>query len=179
MIEGKRIRLRAIERSDLPKFVEWLNDPEVIDNLYLYAPMSLGQEEEWYKKTLTQPVDEQVLAIEVKEKGGFTMIGTLAFVGINWHDHSGEVGISIGEKSYWNKGYGTEAMQALIRHGFNKMGLNRVWLRVYETNSRGIRAYEKAGFVHEGTLRQARWKDGKFINMHVMSVLRNEWTDKE
>ncbi len=179
MIYGKRIRLRAIERTDLPTFVRWLNDPEVIDNLYLYTPMSLGQEENWYTRILAQPVDEQPLVIEVKEESDYTMIGTLAFVEIKWHDHSAEVGISIGEKSYWNKGYGTEAMKTLIRYGFDKVGLNRIWLRVYESNPRGIQAYKKAGFIHEGTMRQARWKDGKFIDMHVMSVLRSEWKEED
>lgn len=175
MIYGKHIRLRAIERSDLPTFVEWLNDPEVIENLYLYTPMSLGQEENWYAKTLTQPVDEQPLVIEVQEGSGYRMIGTIAFVDIKWHDHAAEIGISIGDKAYWNKGYGTDALQTFVQHGFDKVGFNRIWLRVYETNLRGIHAYKKAGFIHEGTMRQSRWKDGKFIDMHFMSVLRSEW----
>lgn len=179
MIEGKRVRLRAIERSDLPTFVRWLNDPEVIENLYLYVPMSLGQEEDWYVRTLQRPVEEQPLAIEAKVDKEWKAIGTLAFEGINWHDHSSEIGIAIGDKSFWNKGCGTDALRLLIRYGFQTVGLNRIWLRVYENNQRGIHAYLKAGFVHEGVMRQARWKDGKFIDMHVMSVLREEWKDQE
>ncbi len=179
MIEGKRVRLRAIERSDLPNFVRWLNDPEVIENLYLYVPMSLGQEENWYARVLQSPVEEQPLVIDVRLNADWVSIGTLAFVSINWHDHSSEIGISIGEKSYWNKGYGTESLKLLLNYGFQTVGSNRIWLRVYESNERGIRAYIKAGFVHEGIMRQARWKNGKFINMHIMSVLREEWKDSE
>lgn len=179
MIEGKRVRLRAIDKSDLPNFVRWLNDPEVIENLYLYVPMSMGQEEIWYGKVLQSPVEEQPLTIEIKLNEDWIPIGTLAFVSINWHDHSSEIGIAIGEKSYWNKGYGTEALQLLLNYGFQTVGLNRIWLRVYESNERGIHAYLKAGFVHEGIMRQARWKNGKFINMNIMSVLRDEWKDQE
>jgi diamine N-acetyltransferase len=179
MIEGKQVRLRAIERSDLPRFVEWLNDPEVIENLYLYVPLSLGQEENWYQEILTKPVEEQPLAIEVKQGEGWKTIGTMAFVSINWHDHSSEIGIAIGDKSNWNKGYGTDALRLLLKYGFQTVGLNRIWLRVYETNQRGIRAYTKAGFVHEGIMRQARWQNGKFIHMHIMSVLREEWRDPD
>jgi diamine N-acetyltransferase len=179
MIEGKRVRLRAIERADLPQFVKWLNDPEVIENLELYVPLSLGQEENWYSKALTRPVVEQPMAIEVKEGEGWQTIGTLAFEEIHWHDHSSEVGIAIGDKAYWNKGYGTDALKLLLKYGFQTVGLNRIWLRVYETNQRGISAYTKAGFIHEGIMRQARWKNGKFISIHIMSVLREEWKDQE
>lgn len=179
MIEGKRVQLRAIEKTDLPKFVRWLNDPEVIENLYLYVPISLGQEENWYTRVLQNPVEEQPLAIEIRLNEDWIPIGTLAFVSINWHDHSSEIGIAIGEKAYWNKGYGADALKLLLWYGFQTIGLNRIWLRVYEGNERGIHAYLKAGFVHEGIMRQARWKNGKFINMHIMSVLREEWKDQD
>jgi RimJ/RimL family protein N-acetyltransferase len=179
MIYGKRIRLRAIERTDLPKFVGWLNEPEVIENLEIHTPLSLAQEEDWFNKNLSLPGDEQVLAIDVKERSMYQMIGTLAFVKINLFDRSGEVGIAIGNKSYWNKGYGTEALQTLIRHGFETLGLNRIWLRVYETNARGIQAYKKAGFIHEGIMRQAHWKNGRFVDVHIMGVLVSEWKDKD
>ncbi|NJN79315.1 MAG: GNAT family N-acetyltransferase [Anaerolineales bacterium] len=66
----------------------------------------------------------------------------------------GEVGIVIGDKTEWNKGYGAEAMMLLQRHGFETLNLNRVFLRVYADNIRAVRSYEKAGFVLEGRLRE-------------------------
>jgi len=85
------------------------------------------------------------------------------------------VGIAIGDKSFWNKGCGTEAMGLLLRHGFDTLNLNRVFLRVHEPNKRAIRAYEKAGFIKEGCLRQAVFKNGSYQDMFIMSVLRSEW----
>ena len=81
----------------------------------------------------------------------------------------------IGEKEYWNQGYGTETMRVMCRYGFEELNLNRIWLRVYETNPRGRNAYQKAGFVHEGTLREAEYKRGRYIDVHVMSVLKSDW----
>ena len=74
-----------------------------------------------------------------------------------------------------NKGYGTEAMRTMCRYGFEELNLNRIWLRVYDTNPRARKAYEKAGFVYEGTFRQAEYKHGRYIDVHVMSILKSDW----
>jgi len=175
MIYGKRIRLRAIEREDLPAFVEWLNDPEVIAGLVFHVPMSLEDEGKWFEGLSNRPAEERPLCIEVKTGEGWHMIGDMGLHNIEWTQRAAEMGIMIGDKSYWNQGYGTEAMTLLLKYGFETLNLNRMYLRVYETNLRAIRAYEKAGFVHEGRLRQALYADGKYHDGLVMSVLRSEW----
>lgn len=175
MIYGKRIRFRAVERTDLPMFVSWLNDPEVTAGLLLYLPISLASEEGWFDHMLARPASEHPLVIEVRQGDGWTPIGNLGFHQIDPRLHSAEVGIFIGEKSMWNQGYGTEAMALLLRHGFDTLNLNRIMLKVYETNPRAIRSYEKVGFVHEGRLRQAEYKDGGYIDVLLMSVLKSEW----
>ena len=179
MIIGERVRLRAVEREDLPRFVAWLNDPEVRCNLLLYQPLSLAQEEEWFKGILERDVDEQPLVIEIKNSKTWLPVGDIGLFDLNLHDRSAEVGILVGEKKFWGKGYGTEAMHLMLKHGFEDLNLNRIYLRVYETNPRGIRSYEKAGFVLEGRMRQARFQEGKYIDMLLMSVLRAEWNEKK
>jgi len=87
------------------------------------------------------------------------------------------LGIYIGEKKFWSQGYGGEAIELMLAHGFNNLNLNRIYLRVGETNPRGIRCYERVGFIHEGRMRQARFEDGQYINVLLMSVLRSEWQD--
>jgi RimJ/RimL family protein N-acetyltransferase len=86
-----------------------------------------------------------------------------------------ELGIHIGEKKYWNQGYGTKAIQLLLRHGFESLNLHRLWLRVFETNQGAIRSYEKAGFTLEGKFREAQYLEGKYVNVMIMSVLSSEW----
>jgi RimJ/RimL family protein N-acetyltransferase len=175
MIYGERIRLRGVEREDLPKFVEWLNDPEIIENLVMVLPMSTAEEDRWFEKLADRPPEERPLVIEMKTEQGWRMIGNSDFHNIEWKNRSAEVGIVIGDKSVWNQGYGTEAMRLLVRHGFGTLNLNRIYLRVYEPNKRAIHAYEKAGFVLEGSLRQARYKNGLYQDEFIMSVLRSEW----
>ena len=175
MIYGERLRLRSLEKDDLPKFVEWLNDPEVRENLFVNHPLSMAEEEQWFEHVLKQPQYERPLCIEVQTDEGWELIGNLGLMGISNTNRSAELGVMIGNKHHWNKGYGTEAITLLVNHAFKELNLHRVFLRVYDTNPRGRRCYEKVGFRHEGTLRDAIFKGGKYIDMHMMSVLSTEW----
>jgi diamine N-acetyltransferase len=175
IIYGERIRLRAPEREDVKKFHEWINDPEVTLGLSLYLPMSMRDEEAWFENVAKRPPDEKPLTIDVRAGDGWRLIGNSGFFEIDHVAHSAEVGIMIGDKSVWNQGLGTEAISLLLRHGFETLNLNRIFLRVYAENPRAIRSYQKAGFVHEGTLREAVFKRGKFDDLHMMSILRREW----
>jgi diamine N-acetyltransferase len=179
MLTKEKIRLRAVERDDLPRFVTWLNDPEVRQGLAIYQPMSQAQEEGWYENTLKQPVQEQPLVIEIDTPQGWTAIGNLSLMNLDWHTRSAEVGIFIGEKSYWSQGYGRAAMEILLEHAFLSINLHRIYLRVFETNPRAIRSYEKAGFQHEGRLRAAHYQNGQFIDVILMSVLRPDWDARQ
>jgi diamine N-acetyltransferase len=179
MLYGKRIRLRAIEKEDLPHFVVWLNDPEVRRNLQFFQPLSLAQEEEWFKGILQQPVEEQPLMIEIKIAEGWQSVGNVGLLKIRNADRAAEIGIFIGEIKFWGQGYGEEVMRLMLNYGFKELNLNRIYLRVYETNLRGIHSYEKAGFKLEGRLRQDRFMDGKYIDVLLMSVLRSEFKEEK
>ena len=185
MIYGEHIRLRRNERSDIPKFVEWLNDPEVRRYLLLDLPISQASEEQWFEKMLKLPVNEQPYGIELREiepEGGnehWRLIGNCSFMNIDWTVRSAEVGLFIGDKACWNKGYGTEVMSLLLDLGFDTFNLNRIYLRVDEANKGGIHAYEKAGFVHEGRFREGTFQNGKYGDVLLMSVLRAEWNPKK
>lgn len=179
MIYGKRTRLRHVEREDLPRFVEWLNDPEVRQGLAMYLPISHAEEEKWFEKILERHRDEQPLAIEVQTIDGWTLIGNCGMFNLDWRNRSAELGIFIGDKAYWDKGYGTEVMRLLLRIGFMTLNLHRIYLRVYDNNPRAVHVYEKTGFVHEGRQRQAEYRDGHYLDLLLMSVLRPEWNEAE
>ena len=175
MIYGEGIRLRGAERKDLPIFVEWVNDPEVIAGLTIYLPMAMWEEEEWFAALSKRPVAERPLVVEIPDGDGWRSIGNSGFHQIDTVAHSAEVGIMLGNKSIWNQGYGTKVMRLLLKHGFETLNLNRIQLHVYEANRWAIRTYEKIGFIHEGRKRQALYKNGKYQDILIMSVLRSEW----
>ena len=180
-IYGKRIRLRAAEREDIPVFLRWINDPDVTENLLLAFPFSKAEEEKWYEEMIARPPSEHVLVIEVRDLNqpdNYRTIGTCQFFKIDGRNRSSEVGIMIGEKHLWNLGYGTETMKLLLKHGFETLNLHRIWLQVFEKNIGGIRAYEKAGFKVEGKFRQAHYQHGRYYDIDLMSVIKEEWLAK-
>lgn len=184
MIYGERIRFRAPERSDLPMFVRWISEPEVRRGVDLYRPYSLANEEGWFEAMLKRPMEEQPFVIEVRHNGSegdetWTPIGNTSLFGIDWHCRSAEFGIMVGEKRYWDQGYGTEAVRLIVKYGFKTLNMHRIWLRVYETNPRAIRAYEKAGFKLEGRYRQGKYQEGAYVDVLLMSILRPEWQEQE
>jgi RimJ/RimL family protein N-acetyltransferase len=175
MIHGERVRLRAVEREDVKKFFVWVNDPDVTRYLSLYLPISSVDEENWFEAMTKRDQAEKPLVIEVRDGDCWKMIGNCGVFGIDPVNSLGELGIMLGEKDEWNKGYGTETMVLLLRHCFETLNLNRVYLHVYAGNARAKRSYEKAGFVEEGRLREGVYKHGNYDDVIVMSVLRSEW----
>jgi len=181
-IYGKRIRLRAAEKEDIPTFLRWINDPEVTENLFFAAPISRTEEDKWYEGMMEKPPSEHILVIEVRDPeraDNYRTIGNCQFHNINWRNRSSEVGIMIGEKRLWDQGYGTETMRLLLQHGLNTLNLHRIWLQVIVKNKRGIRAYEKAGFQYEGKFRQAHFQNGQYSDINLMSVIKEEWQSQE
>ena len=175
MIIGKRVRLRALSKKDLPFYIEWLNDPEVLVGLSIYLPLSMEMEEKWFARILELPAEEHPMTIEAQENENWFPIGNCGFFGIDWRVRSAEFGIFIGNKQYWGRGYGQDAIRLLLTHGFGTLNLNRIFLKVYEHNKRAIRAYEKIGFVREGRLREAHFYQGKYRDVFIMGMLRGEW----
>jgi diamine N-acetyltransferase len=174
MLLGDRVRLRSIEREDVPTFVRWFNDPEVRQYLAMYAPMSKAQEERWFETHL-EAKDEFMFAIEARTEDTWVHIGNVGLHRIAWKNRNAVLGIALGEKAYWGQGYGTDAVRTMLRFAFHELNLHRVELDVYDLNPRAIRCYEKAGFRREGTRRQALFRDGHYYDVHLMAVLQEEF----
>jgi diamine N-acetyltransferase len=174
MIPGEKNRLRPIERDDLPRFVEWFGDPEVKRHLGIWLPFSLAQEERWFERSLEQIERQEAVLLAIETTEGMH-IGNVGLHQIDWKNRHAELGIAIGEKVYWNQGYGSDAVHTLLKLAFREMNLHRVQLRVDADNGRAIRCYEKAGFQKEGTLREIVFRGGQYANQLVMSILQSEF----
>jgi RimJ/RimL family protein N-acetyltransferase len=175
MIQGTKVRLRALEHDDLPHFVRWINDPETRRFMVLRYPLSMTEEEKWWQGFL-QRENDHIFAIETKD-GAY--IGNIGLHDIEPENRRAELGIIIGDKAHWSQGYGTDAVRTLLRWAFEYLNLNRISLRVYDYNERAIGCYQKCGFRHEGTMRQARYTDGQYHDEWIMGVLRDEFLEMQ
>lgn len=170
MILGERVRLRAIERSDIPTFLRWVNDPEVRRFLLMFEPMSEASEERWFERRL-EARDDYLFSFEGSFDGEWRILGNIGLHRVDWKNRSATLGIMLGEKEHWSKGFGTEAVRLMLRFAFGELNLHRVELDVFDFNPRAIRCYEKAGFQHEGVLRESFFRDGSYHDIHRMAVL--------
>jgi RimJ/RimL family protein N-acetyltransferase len=179
MIKGKRVNLMPLERENIDLFLKWFNDPEILQYLTVFKPMTRDMEEEWFD-ALKHRENAIYFSIQITtDNNSKKIIGNCAIQNIDGKDRSSTIGITIGEKNYQNKGYGTEAMELLVKYGFDILNLNRIGLSVYDFNIRAIRAYEKAGFIEEGIKRQARYYNGKYHDEIIMAILREDWLKKK
>lgn len=169
---GTKIYLRPIEMDDIPKMCEWVNHPDVTRTLTLFRPMTTINEREFVEHVSRSPND---IATLIVVKAGDRPIGTCGLMRIDWVSRHAGFGIGIGEPAEWGKGYGSEATRLMTDFAFATLNLNRVWLEVHADHPVARRAYEKAGFRVEGTQRQGAFKDGRYVDMLRMSVLREEW----
>ncbi|MFZ0888795.1 MAG: GNAT family protein [Candidatus Binataceae bacterium] len=174
-MDGRLVRLRAYEKSDLDAVMKWVNDEEVkhfLGSGPLTYPVSRIQEEQFIEMANRPADDRKTFAIETLQ-GEY--IGGIDLHAIDWISRHAEIGIVIGDKHLWGKGYGSDAMRVLLRLVFDKMGLHRVWLRVYSFNERAIASYERCGFKREGVLREQHLADGRYHDVIVMGLLEPEY----
>ncbi len=170
---GPRLYLRPLELEDAPALADWFNNPEVTRFLQRSHPMSLLAEQDWIR--LRQAGNESEVTLGMALRADDLFIGCLGLHRLDNRSRQSCLGITIGSREHWGQGYGSEALGLLVRHAFETLILNRVWLEVFEYNTRGIRAYEKVGFRHEGRLRQATFREGRYWDVLVMGLLRAEW----
>lgn len=170
MIQGTKIRLRALEHNDLPHFVRWINEPDVRQFMAIRYPLSMTEEEKWWEGFLQR--EDYIFAVEA-EDGCY--IGNIGLHNIERENRQAMLGIIIGDRAYWGQGYGTDAVWAMLHWAFGYLNLNRVHLTAYAYNKRAIRCYEKCGFQHEGVMRQARYYGGQYHDQLMMGVLRDEF----
>jgi RimJ/RimL family protein N-acetyltransferase len=176
MLKGEKVILRPVRRSDIEYFLKWFNDPEVLQYLKMYLPMTEMAEEKFIENLGSAGVATSiVLVIEVIDEKNNKPIGNTALSHIHPKDHHAVFGIVIGEKDYWSKGYGTEAARLIIRYGFDQLNLHRINSSAISFNERSIRLHKRVGFTEEGRQRETDFKNGRYHDHVIFGLLRTEW----
>lgn len=182
IFEGKLVRLVKPNATDIARcFHTWSRDSEYMRLMDMWPalPYSVKKIEEWIKKeTEDEPSPNSVFFI-IQEKATNRLIGDIGLGGIHWSQGNCFVGIAIGERELWGKGYGTDAMRVIVRYAFTELNLHRVSLDVFEYNPRAIRSYEKVGFKIEGKHRGALNREGRRWDEVYMGILKSDWKKEQ
>ncbi len=168
---GENIYLSPINLEDYEKYTEWINDLDI--------SLKLGNAHQIYtlqkEQEILEDISENSFAIILKEND--KLIGNCGLIDVEQVTRKAELGIFIGEKEYWNMGYGTEAITLLLDYGFNLLNLHNIMLEVFAFNKRAIECYKKIGFKEIGRRREAREIAGKKYDEVFMDFLATEFTD--
>ena len=179
MLTGDLVLLSAVEPKELAEaFARWNQDSEY-QRFGMIEPanqLSVKKMTEWTERDQEKErPDFYFFGIRTLE--GNRLVGTCGLGGDLFPHGEGFVGIGIGERELWSHGYGTDAMNLILRYAFLELNLRRVALSVSEFNPRAIQSYEKAGFIHEGRARGRIQRDGRHWDMIFMGILHEEWLD--
>lgn len=167
-------KLRKLEREDIKQINKWRNDPNLISCLGApYRYINLDVDIDWYEKYIHSRNNAVRCAIVDSEKEE-EVLGLVSLTNINFINRSGELHIMIGNSENRGKGLGTFAVKAMIEHAFQNLNLRRIELGVLENNTPAIHLYEKCGFIHEGIKRESNYKNGRYISMLMMSILKSD-----
>jgi len=169
---GERLYLRPPDRGDIDLFLRWFNDPDVVRFLGRERPLLRPEEEEWFDG-LAKRKDDMSFVIALRSDD--RPIGCCGLHQIHPVSRFTTLGIAIGEKEHWSRGYGREAVNLLCGYGFDVLNLHRIALTVYDYNERGRRCYEKVGFRLEGRHREQRFWNGRYWDALAMGILAREW----
>jgi RimJ/RimL family protein N-acetyltransferase len=174
MIAHGSVYLRPADRPDIPLFVAWFNDYATSRTLGLRAPLSVPMEEQWFERAVADQgkTGYHFVACLLEDD---RPIGTIGFFDLDLNNGSAGLGISIGAATDRGRGLGTDMLRALLQFGFGQLRLERIWLDVYDFNPGARRVYERVGFVEEGVLRHAIFREGEYRDIHRMALLREEW----
>ncbi|MGZ6214028.1 MAG: GNAT family N-acetyltransferase [Candidatus Limnocylindria bacterium] len=176
MIRGERVWLRPTEPADIISDSAYAGDAEVGHFLGAKTPMSKAAAERFSIEILNQNQQDQtsygyaICLLDTDQS-----IGTVFLRSVDKVNGSGIVGIFITDRRYLGKGYGTDALNALVDLGFGELRLERIELEVFDYNARAIRSYEKSGFQTDAVQRHSRFHRGTFHDVQIMSILRDDW----
>jgi RimJ/RimL family protein N-acetyltransferase len=170
-----KVRLRDLRMEDVEDRYQWCLDREVTMHLNMpdtYPPFTREETSMWIEMCINRTNGYEQKAILTNEG---VHIGWIDLKNIDRINKHAELGIAIGNKAYWGKGYGQAAMNEMLKYGFTDLGLNKIWLRVEMDNEKAIHSYKQIGYIDEGILRQDRLRNGEYVDRFRMSILKSEF----
>lgn len=172
MFQGEKVLLRLMREEDIPRHHEFNQDPElyVLDSDY---PRVCGIESARTFYESRTKFNEEMAGFAIEADGKY--IGSCELMNLTDRHGNLSLGIQIGDRAYWGRGYGRDAIKLLLEYGFRYRGAHRISLATNAKNERALRCYHACGFIEEGRSRKAIWVDGEYTDVVKMGILREEW----
>jgi ribosomal-protein-alanine N-acetyltransferase len=182
-IRTERLILKPHTQNSLAWLNTTFNDPREgyfdDDSPPRENPLSLDETQKILDRILNRPEDSDIIDYAIHQQSNDELIGYGMIAHIDHYNHRCDLGISLGwDEAAWGKGYASETLRAVLVYCFGDLKMNRVGSEIYEFNTPSIKLFERNGFRREGTKRQYIYKDGIFKDMHLYSLVREEWENQ-
>lgn len=171
---GEKCFLSPMSEDDAEQYAHWLNDMEVVRLLSMAHGIINVENERKFISELGAQHNYGIVTVSDEK-----LIGNCGFVNMDAVNRCAEIGIFIGDKSYWHQGFGTEAMKLLIDYGFNYLNLHNIFLYVYAFNTHAAACYRKIGFKEIGRRRQAVYRNRAYHDLILMDILSEDFYEKQ
>ena len=164
------VTIRPFEKIDIPKKVEWINNPQNNQFLHYDIPIEIDKTEQWFEKNRgrTDRFDAVIVVDGVP-------CGTIGLLEIDCKNLKAEYYIAMGEITFKGKGIATEATKLILQYAFQKLYLNKVYLYTETKNIPAQRLFEKVGFKKEGCLKDDVFSRGRFVDRYIYSIYKESF----
>jgi RimJ/RimL family protein N-acetyltransferase len=176
MIRGQKTYLTEIDWDNSETIRGWINDPEVHKYLATgHTPISKEDERRWFESQSVSPA-RQNFEIHVAEDGRY--VGNVGVKGIDPIHRHAELGITVGRREDWGKGFGFDAIVTCLRYCFDTLGLHTVKIRAHADHARALDLYRRIGFVETGRERETVFQDGRFGDYISLDMIDREFRER-
>ena len=175
MIKGKLVGIRAVENTDLDLLKKWRNNTEFRKNFREVRELNSVNQENWFNKTNNSPNDYMFTIVSLEDS---KPIGACGLLYINWINRSADFSFYIGINDFYidNIGLAKESAELLIKYGFDNLNLNKIWMELYEFDSKKINFFQdQFNFKIDGKLRENCYENGKYWDSFILSLLKSDF----
>lgn len=174
MIKGEKIGLRAVEQEDLAQLRDWRNLPQFRRCFREYRELNMENQLAWFKRVSESKNDFMFSIVELETT---CLIGACGLLYTDWLIRSSDFSFYIGKDGSYidDNGLADEAARLLLSFGFESLNLNKVWMELYEFDSRKLEFFQGLGFKVDGKLRANAFDQGRYWDSILLSLLSSEW----
>ena len=172
-IEGKNLTLCAPNKDNLNLYASWDNHPDARKYARNVFPTTAGDLKKYLERGQERAPRE--IGFEIWHKADCKPIGFIGFNFVNWADRMGNIGLNIGDPSYWKKDLGMEATYLILEYAFNELNLFKITADMYEMNTPSWKICEKVGMKRELTYMKQAYVKGNYVDTYQYCLFKEDW----
>lgn len=170
-IDGQSISLRPLSRANLTVYTKWVNISKNRNYIPYQFPTTIEERTHWLEEVENNPTHTKII-FEIWHKVDSLPVGYIQLHDISWIHRRAEIGILIGENSYWGKGIGREAVRLISQYAFEELNMRKVKAFVEHKNMGSRKVFEKLGFGLEAVLKAEDYFNGEYVDTCIYTLFR-------